>query len=98
MAKISVSLICMFVVVLGNTHTCYVQDSKKSKEAEKAEAIKAMVESKTYVFNVESVRPMKGGTAHLSPGNTLRVTADTVVADLPISARHTRHHLVQMAD
>lgn len=83
LSKSAIAVVCLFVLMLGCAYSSYAQDSKKSKDSAKAVAVAMMIESKTYVFNVESVRPMKGGTRHLSPGNTMRVSKDTIITDLP---------------
>jgi hypothetical protein len=49
--------------------------------------IKALVDSKNFLFEAQSASPMRGRTVHLSPGNTLKVSADTVVSDLPYYGR-----------
>lgn len=81
--KSSSTVLQLLVWMLCCAYSSYAQDSKKSKDSAKAAAVAMMIESKSYVFNVESVRPMKGGTRHLSPGNTMRVSKDSVVTDLP---------------
>jgi len=48
---------------------------------------KALVDNKNFVFEVQSASPMRGRTVHLSPGSTLKVSADTVVSDLPYYGR-----------
>jgi len=49
--------------------------------------IKSLVDNKSFVFEAQSASPMRGRTVHLSPGNTLKVSADTVVSDLPYYGR-----------
>lgn len=68
-------------------HSAKAQDSKKSKDSAKATATKPLVESKQFIFNVESVTPMKGGTRNLSPGYSLKIKQDTIVSELPYFGR-----------
>ena len=56
--------------------------------AGKAQAtVKEMVESKRFVFEAQSMTPLKGSFRTLSPGYTLKVSPDTVVAELPYMGR-----------
>jgi hypothetical protein len=50
-------------------------------------SVKEMVESKRYVFEAQSMSPLKGSMRTLTPGYTLKVSPDTVVADLPYAGR-----------
>ena len=47
------------------------------------EQVKNLVDSKTYVFEAETARPTAGGMRHLTPGYTLKVSGDSLKADLP---------------
>ncbi len=58
-----------------------------SAQDDKSTAVQAMVAAKKYVFNVQSVTPMKGGARQQTPGFTLKVSADTIKADLPYFGR-----------
>lgn len=49
--------------------------------------IKALIDNKNFVFAAQSASPLRGRTVHLSPGYTLKVSADTVVSDLPYYGR-----------
>ena len=48
---------------------------------------KEMVESKRFVFEAQSMTPLKGSFRTLTPGYTLKVSPDTVAADLPYIGR-----------
>jgi len=50
-------------------------------------SMKEVVESKRYVFEAQSMSPLKGSMRTLTPGYTLKVSPDTVVADLPYAGR-----------
>lgn len=54
---------------------------------DKLKMIKTQVENKSFVFLARSVRPMKGGTRHLTSTYTLEVDSATVVSDLPYYGR-----------
>lgn len=60
--------------------TTFGQDSKK-------EAGKSNVENKAFHFNAEYMSPLKGGRRYLTNSYFLRVTKDTVSADLPYMGR-----------
>jgi hypothetical protein len=49
--------------------------------------VKEMVEAKRFVFQAQSLTPLKGSMRTLSPGYTLKVSPDTVVCDLPYIGR-----------
>lgn len=63
------------------------QDSKKAKDSLKEAAVKTMIDEQRFIFNVQSVKPMKSGTRQLSPGYTLSVSKDTIISDLPYFGR-----------
>jgi hypothetical protein len=50
-------------------------------------SVKEMVDSKRFIFEAQSMSPLKGGMRTLTPGYTLKVSPDTVVADLPYAGR-----------
>ena len=50
-------------------------------------AVKGMIDSKRFVFEAQSMSPMKGGLRTLTPGYTLKVSPDTVASDLPYMGR-----------
>lgn len=85
--RIIKAALVLFMGVACNLQQVHAQDSKKEKESAKAEAVKKITTAKTFVFHAESLTPMKGGVRHLSPGYTLKVSGDTVIADLPYFGR-----------
>ena len=60
---------------------------QKAKDSAKAASVTTMLNEQSFVFKVQSVSPMKGGTRQLSPGYTLSITKDTVVSELPYFGR-----------
>ena len=50
-------------------------------------SVKEMVESKTFVFQAQSMTPLKGSMRTLSPGYTFKVSPDTLKSDLPYAGR-----------
>ena len=50
-------------------------------------SVKELVESKTFVFQAQSMTPLKGSMRTLSPGYTLKVSPDTLKSDLPYAGR-----------
>jgi hypothetical protein len=51
------------------------------------DSVKEMVESKRFIFEAQSMTPLKGNFRTLTPGYTLKVSPDTVAADLPYVGR-----------
>ncbi|MBC9934285.1 DUF4251 domain-containing protein [Chitinophaga qingshengii] len=60
---------------------------KAAKEAAKTAAVKAMVDSKTFVFIAQSALPMSGRVRQITPDFNLVVTPDSVVSYLPYFGR-----------
>jgi len=50
-------------------------------------SVKEMVDTKQFVFQAQSLTPLKGSMRTLSPGYTLKVSPDTIVCDLPYVGR-----------
>ena len=46
---------------------------------------------KRFVFSAQSANPMRGRTVHLSPGYTIKVSADTVIAIFPTMEEPIQH-------
>lgn len=65
----------------------YAQHSKKAKDSVKTVAVQNMIETKAYVFKVQSATPMKGGTKQLTTEYTIRVSTDSLISDLPYFGR-----------
>jgi Domain of unknown function (DUF4251) len=79
------AIVLIFLFAIG--HTTYAQDSAKDKKALQAQAIKSLVESKNFVFDVESVTPAGGRTRQLTPYYSLKIFGDTIKSDLPYYGR-----------
>lgn len=77
----------LLVAALFLLQHAVAQDSKKAKDSIKEASVKTMLAEQRFVFNVQSVTPMKGGTRQLSPGYTLSITKDTIVSELPYFGR-----------
>jgi hypothetical protein len=60
----------------------YAQD-----KATESTDFKTLVDNKSFVFAAQSANPMRARTVQLSPGYTIKVSADTVIADLPYYGR-----------
>ena len=56
------------------------QDSKETN-------IQNLVETQQFVFKAETVSPLRGGTRHLTSDYELKVSKDSLIADLPYFGR-----------
>ena len=87
-AKIlKVTLLLFFLTEAFGLNTAYAQNSKQQKENNKEDAVKKMVESQQYVFVAQSALPMGGRIRQLTSAYELKVTKDTLEADLPYYGR-----------
>ena len=50
-------------------------------------SVKEMVETKQFVFQAQSLTPLKGSMRTLAPGYTMKVSPDTIICDLPYVGR-----------
>lgn len=50
-------------------------------------SVKDMVDNKRFVFEAQSMIPLKGSMRTLTPGYTMKVTPDTLQCDLPYMGR-----------
>lgn len=75
----------LFLLLLSNIS--YSQNTKDEQKAAKAAEVKGMVDAKRFVFQAQSAMPSKGPTQQLTPGYTLKVGPEEVVADLPYFGR-----------
>lgn len=74
------------VCILSVT-TLMAQNDKADKKAEKAAAVKAMIDEQRYVFKPQSANPMRGRTVQLTSEYTVKVSKDTIISDLPYFGR-----------
>lgn len=80
-------IMALLVVSLVSATTLMAQNEKSDKKAEKAAAVKAMIDAQRYVFKAQTANPMRGRTMQLTSDYTVRVSKDTVIADLPYFGR-----------
>jgi hypothetical protein len=64
------------IILLSCGMSLFAQD-------ESAASVKSMIESGHYVFKAQTVLPTSGRTRQLTSEYTLRISKDTVIADLP---------------
>ena len=69
------------------TLTTYAQDSKKEREKAREDKVQSIINSKDFVFIAQTVVPTGGRTIYLNTAYSLRVSNDTLVADLPYFGR-----------
>jgi hypothetical protein len=70
----------LIIALLVGTVALFAQD-------EKATATKNIIESQRYVFKAETVSPTTGRTRQLTSEYSLKISSDSVVADLPYFGR-----------
>jgi Domain of unknown function (DUF4251) len=61
--------------------------SGAQSKADKAAALKSLVESGNYVFKAQSAMPMSGRVRQLTDDYTLKITKEKVACDLPYFGR-----------
>lgn len=87
MKAIKTSIAALAIVIVG-AFAAYPQSTKEEKKAAKEAAIKKIMESKDFTFNVQSANPLRGGTVNLQLGYyDLKILPDTVVSFLPYYGR-----------
>ena len=78
----------LFIVISVSTAaSVFAQNSKKEREDIQKANVSALIEAKRFVFQAQSVSPLRGGSRQLSPGYNLLVSPDTVISDLPFFGR-----------
>ena len=75
------------VLLLAAFQGAYAQETKEEKSAALSAAVLSLLESKNYVFQVQSVAPRRGGMLQQSPGFKVVVSKDSVSGDLPYFGR-----------
>ncbi len=78
--------VVLFVSIL-TLKTAHAQDAKKDGEKETEAKVQSIINSKDFVFIAESASPMGGRTIYLTSVYSVRVSKDTLVADLPYYGR-----------
>jgi len=59
------------------------KELRAEKKAKQIEEIKALVNSKTFVFDATTVNPMKGRTRNLTTDYDVKITKDSIYSYLP---------------
>jgi hypothetical protein len=75
------------ILVFFASHQSIAQTEKEQKEAAMAAAVKNMIESKHYQFVPQTMLPQSGRARPVTTPYDLRVTGDTLSADLPYIGR-----------
>jgi hypothetical protein len=70
------SLLIYFLAIASAPFCGYAQTS-----------VKDMVNGKQFIFEAQSLVPLKGSTRTLTPGYTMKVKPDTIASDLPYVGR-----------
>jgi hypothetical protein len=61
--------------------------AQNSKQDAKEAAVQKMIDSKQFIFKVQTVSPLRGGTRNVSSDYDLRVSGDSIVSYLPYFGR-----------
>lgn len=85
--QITRNIAVLLMMSLFSFTAAQAQANKADKKAEKAAAMKAMVEAQQYVFHAQNTNPMQGRNIQLTSGYAVKVGKDTVVSDLPYFGR-----------
>jgi len=78
-------LLILTVVIVNaqETEKKSKKELKAEKKAQEIEEIKAIVESKTFVFKATNANPMKGRTINLTSEYDVKITGDSIFSYLP---------------
>lgn len=77
----------LLIALLLSVQLTNAQESKKDKKEEKTEAIRNLIQSKNFVFVAQNAYPLGGRNINLTSVYDVRLSADTVVSDLPYYGR-----------
>ena len=80
----------LFLLIMASVITdqaAYAQDSKKDKKEQRRDEIANLIQSKSFVFVANTAFPLGGRTINLTSLYNVRLSADTVVSDLPYFGR-----------
>lgn len=80
-------VLLLFITSLVCIQFTNAQDSKKEKKEEKIAEIQSLVQSKNFVFVAQNAYPMSGRYINLTSVYDVKLSADTVVSDLPYFGR-----------
>lgn len=67
--------------------TSFAQQNNQDKKDAKKISLKQMIDSQHFIFNAESVNPMRGGFRMLTSTYDVSISKDTLVSDLPYFGR-----------
>lgn len=76
-------LFTIFSVNAQETEKKSKKEIKAEKKAKQMEEVKAIVESKNFVFDARNANPMKGRTVNLTSDYDVKVTNDSIFSYLP---------------
>jgi len=80
---VAVLIISVFSINAQETEKKSKKELKAEKKAQEIEEIKAIVESKTFVFKASNANPMKGRTINLTSDYDVKITKDSIFSYLP---------------
>ncbi|CAL1519297.1 DUF4251 domain-containing protein [Chitinophaga sp. MM2321] len=86
-SSFALKTVFIFSMIALTTGSLYAQETKTQKKEEKAAEVKALIDSRNYVFVAQSALPMNGRTRQLTSEYNVTVTADSVVSYLPYFGR-----------
>jgi len=71
-------------IILTSAFSVSSQSTRQEKKAAKEEAMKKVLESKDFTFNVQTANPMRGGTVNVALNYyDLKIVPDSVFSFLP---------------
>jgi hypothetical protein len=79
----TLTFLISFILALGAV-SCTTSTEAQSVEGT---ALKSLLEEKNFVFQAQSAQPSRGTTRQLTSGYDLRLSGDTLVAQLPYFGR-----------
>ena len=79
----SLKLALALVSLAASFSSASAQDSKEDKKAAQAELITKIIKEQNYLFTAQSVTPTGGRYKQLTTDYFVRVSKDTIMADLP---------------
>lgn len=77
----------LFVILSFFLTNTFAQSKRQEKEAKKTAEVKGIIDAQSYVFTVEYVLPMRGGSRYVTPDYDVSVGKDTLVSYLPYFGR-----------
>lgn len=86
MKNILIAAILIFSIFTINAQEAEKKSRKEikaEKKAQEIEDVKAIIESKTFVFDVTTVNPMRGRTVNPTTAYDVRITKDSIYSYLP---------------